>query len=282
MKPKTKSYTFKNKTKQKEQEKKATDFYIQDCKILRFFATSPFVEVLWKHKLLVLKACHCNPSHSSSPKKIMVYHSLPKAINQTIYRLAFANHNIHRHRFLGLPQSQTSWGHRKWYCLAPNSGATTFFSWTASSNSSTTDMGKQGGERKKKKMEKKAGENGSWCQNTHVGEQEVLERVCKPWYVILALVCPPGCIIKPFRMGSSLVNLMNFVSELSSPLFGHEWVTLFSEVQIYWAYQSCERKTGEVAADFPSAFTWKTAPGKHNWRRIIHGSTFLTPLPSTF
>lgn len=83
-------------------------------------------------------------------------------------------------------------------------------------------MGKQGGEKKEKKKRKKAGENGSQCQNTHAGEQEVLERVCKPWYAILGLVHPPGCIIKPFRMGSPLVNLMNFVSELSSPSFGHE------------------------------------------------------------
>lgn len=41
------------KTKQKEQEKKATDFYIKDCKILHIFATSPVVDILWKHKLIV-------------------------------------------------------------------------------------------------------------------------------------------------------------------------------------------------------------------------------------
>lgn len=45
MKPKIESHEFKSKTKQKEQEKKATDFYIKDCKILRIFATSPLVDI---------------------------------------------------------------------------------------------------------------------------------------------------------------------------------------------------------------------------------------------
>ena len=115
-------------------------------------------------------------------------------------------------------------------------------------------------------MGERKGENGSQCQDIHAGEQEALARARKPWYVILALVPPLACVVKPepFQLASPLVNLVNFVSELGSLSFSREQLPCSQEDTALWTRPSRGRKRREVTAGCPRAFPWKTAPGRSN------------------
>lgn len=80
----------------------------------------------------------------------------------------------------------------------------------------------------------------------------MLGRVRKPWYVILALVPPPACTVKPepFQLASPLVNLVHYHSATSSYL-------VLRKVQPYGPDQAMEGRGGRSLQTVQGLFLGK-------------------------
>lgn len=113
----------------------------------------------------------------------------------------------------------------------------------------------------------------------YAGEQEALPRTCKPWYVILALVPPPACTVKPepFQLASPLVNLVNFLSELGSLSFGHEQLPCSQKGTAHGPDQAVEGRGGRSLQTVQGLFL-----GKLPLEEVTDRSKFPTPLPPLF